>query len=168
MKWFRQMFAVTDMNIRSIRERVGSSLVVVIGIAGSVAVMVSLLAMAGGLRSTVESTGDEERAIVLRSGSNSELSSSISREEANVIENAIGLKNQDGSPMVSFELYTVVDVKKKGAEDTSNLPFRGVQPMSFSIRPELKIIEGRNFEVGRRVLIASKVFGFILLSPLLL
>ncbi|MDG2060646.1 MAG: ABC transporter permease [SAR86 cluster bacterium] len=156
MKWFRQMFAVTDMNIRSIRERVGSSLVVVIGIAGSVSVMVSLLAMAGGLRSTVESTGDEDRAIVLRSGSNSELSSSISREEANVIGNATGLKTKDQSPMVSFELYTVVDVKKKGAEDTSNLPFRGVQPMSFSIRPELKIIEGRNFEVGRSEIIVGR------------
>lgn len=156
MKWFRQMFAVTDMNIRTIQERVGSSLVVIIGIAGSVAVMVSLLAMAGGLRSTVESTGDEDRAIVLRSGSNSELSSSISREEANVIENADGLKKKDGSPMVSFELYTVVDVKKKGAEDTSNLPFRGVQPMSFSIRPELKIIEGRNFEEGKSEIIVGR------------
>ena len=156
MKWFRQMFAVTDMNIRSIQERVGSSLVVIIGIAGSVAVMVSLLAMAGGLRSTVESTGDEDRAIVLRSGSNSELSSSISREEANVIENAAGLKSKDGSPMVSFELYTVVDVKKKGAEDTSNLPFRAVQPMSFHIRPELKIIEGRNFEEGKSEIIVGR------------
>ena len=156
MKWFRQMFAVTDMNMRSIQERVGSSLVVIIGIAGSVAVMVSLLAMAGGLRSTVESTGDEDRAIVLRSGSNSELSSSISREEANVIENAAGLKSKDGSPMVSFELYTVVDVKKKGAEDTSNLPFRAVQPMSFHIRPELKIIEGRNFEEGKSEIIVGR------------
>ncbi len=156
MKWFRQMFAVTDMNIRTIQERVGSSLVVIIGIAGSVAVMVSLLAMAGGLRSTVESTGDEDRAIVLRSGSNSELSSSISREEANVIENADGLKKKDGSPMVSFELCTVVDVKKNGAEDTSNLPFRGVQPMSFSIRPELKIIEGRNFEEGKSEIIVGR------------
>ena len=75
MKWFRQVLAVTNMNLLSITQRFGSSLVVIIGIAGSVAVMVSLLAMASGLQSTVEGTGEEDRAMILRSGSSSELSS---------------------------------------------------------------------------------------------
>ena len=67
MKWFRQILAVTNMNLLSITQRFGSSLVVIIGIAGSVAVMVSLLAMASGLQSTVEGTGEEDRAMILRS-----------------------------------------------------------------------------------------------------
>ena len=58
MKWFRQILAVTNMNLLSITQRFGSSLVVIIGIAGSVAVIVSLLAMVSGLQSTVEVTGD--------------------------------------------------------------------------------------------------------------
>ena len=75
MSWLNQIIAVTVMNLKTVLERSGSSLVVVIGIAGSVAVMVSLLAMANGLNSTIASTGDEERAIILREGSDQELSS---------------------------------------------------------------------------------------------
>ena len=142
MKWFRQILAVTNMNLLSITQRFGSSLVVIIGIAGSVAVMVSLLAMASGLQSTVEGTGEEDRAMILRSGSSSELSSVISIEEANVMANAPGLKQIDNEPMIAFEVYTVVDLKKKGADDTSNLPLRGVDAMSFAVRPETKIIKG--------------------------
>ena len=63
------------MNLRSILERSGSSLVIIIGIAGSVAVMVSLLAMAEGLSSTISNTGQDDRVIILRDGSGSELSS---------------------------------------------------------------------------------------------
>ena len=116
MKWFRQILAVTNMNLLSITQRFGSSLVVIIGIAGSVAVMVSLLAMASGLQSTVEGTGEEDRAMILRSGSSSELSSVISIEEANVMANAPGLKQLGNEPMIAFEVYTVVDLKKKGAD----------------------------------------------------
>ncbi len=156
MKWFRQVLAVTNMNLLSISQRFGSSLVVIIGIAGSVAVMVSLLAMASGLESTVKGTGEDDRAIILRSGSNSELSSVISIEEANVLSNAPGLRQFDEKPMISFEVYTVVDLMKKGAEDTSNLPLRGVDAMGFAIRPETKIIKGRNFEPGKAELIVGK------------
>ena len=156
MKWFRQVFAVTNMNLLSISQRFGSSLVVIVGIAGSVAVMVSLLAMASGLQSTVEGTGEADRALILRSGSNSELSSVISIEEANVLSNAPGLQKIDGQPMISFEVYTVVDLTKKGAEDTSNLPLRGVDAMGFAIRPETKIIKGRSFEAGKAELIVGK------------
>ncbi len=156
MKWFRQIFAVTNMNLLSITQRFGSSLVVIVGIAGSVAVMVSLLAMASGLQSTVEGTGESDRAMILRSGSNSELSSVISIEEANVLSNAPGLEEYEGKPMIAFEVYTVVDLMKKGAEDTSNLPLRGVDSMSFAVRPETKIIKGRNFELGRSELIVGK------------
>lgn len=156
MKWFRQVLAVTNMNLLSITQRFGSSLVVIIGIAGSVAVMVSLLAMASGLQSTVEGTGEADRAMILRSGSSSELSSVISIEEANVMANAPGLKQLDNKPMIAFEVYTVVDLKKKGADDTSNLPLRGVDAMSFAVRPEAKIIKGRNFEPGRAEIIVGR------------
>ena len=66
MSFIRQVLLVTNMNLRSILERSGSSLVIIVGIAGSVAVMVSLLAMAEGLSSTISSTGEEDRVIILR------------------------------------------------------------------------------------------------------
>ena len=77
MSFIRQVLSVTNMNLRSILERSGSSLVIIIGIAGSVAVMVSLLAMAEGLSSTISNTGQDDRVIILRDGSSSELSSGV-------------------------------------------------------------------------------------------
>ena len=156
MKFLRQVFEITTMNLKTILERFGSSVVIIVGIAGSVAVMVSLLSMAEGLNSTIIKTGQDDRVLILREGSNSELSSGVGMQEIDIIFNAPGVEEFNGSPMVSGELFVIVDLKKKGAEATSNLPLRGVQPMSFNIRPELKIIEGRKFQSGTGEVIVGK------------
>ena len=147
---------VTNMNLRSVLERSGSSLVIIVGIAGSVAVMVSLLAMAEGLSSTISSTGKEDRVIILRDGSSSELSSGVAMTELDTVSSSPGIKSIDGEPMIAAELFAIIDLKKKGAESTSNLPIRGVQPASFRIRPEVDIIEGRNFTTGTAEIIVGK------------
>ncbi|MDB3881098.1 ABC transporter permease [Gammaproteobacteria bacterium] len=156
MSWLNQIIAVTNMNLRTVLDRSGSSLVVVIGIAGSVAVMVSLLAMAQGLNSTIASTGEDDRALILREGSDSELSSGISIQDINIIENSPGILEFDEEPMVAAEIFTIIDLKKKGTEETSNLPLRGVEEMSFKIRPEFEIIEGVNFQPGTGQVIVGK------------
>ena len=144
------------MNIRTILQRSGASIVIIIGIAGSVAVMVSLLAMAEGLSKTIASTGQVDRALIFREGSNSEMSSGIAMTDLAIIENTQGIKKSEDGPMIAAEIFTIIDLKKKGAVDTSNLPLRGVQEMSFKIRPELKIIEGENFFPGRGEVIVGK------------
>ena len=156
MSFIRQVLSVTNMNLRSILERSGSSLVIIVGIAGSVAVMVSLLAMAEGLSSTISSTGEEDRVIILRDGSNSEFSSGVAMTEIDTVSSSPGIKSMDGEPMIAGELFAIIDLKKKGAESTSNLPIRGVQPASFKIRPEVEIIEGRNFTTGTAEIIVGK------------
>lgn len=156
MSFIRQVLSVTNMNLRSILERSGSSLVIIVGIAGSVAVMVSLLAMAEGLSSTISSTGEEDRVIILRDGSNSELSSGVAMTEIDTVSSSPGIKSMDGEPMIAGELFAIIDLRKKGAESTSNLPIRGVQPASFKIRPEVEIIEGRNFTTGTAEIIVGK------------
>ena len=156
MSFIRQVLLVTNMNLRSILERSGSSLVIIVGIAGSVAVMVSLLAMAEGLSSTISSTGEEDRVIILRDGSSSELSSGVAMTELDTVSSSPGIKSIDGEPMIAAELFAIIDLKKKGAESTSNLPIRGVQPASFRIRPEVDIIEGRNFTTGTAEIIVGK------------
>ncbi len=156
MSFFRQVLLVTNMNLRSILERSGSSLVIIVGIAGSVAVMVSLLAMAEGLSSTISSTGEEDRVIILRDGSSSELSSGVAMTELDTVSSSPGIKSIDGEPMIAGELFAIIDLKKKGAESTSNLPIRGVQPASFKIRPEVEIVEGRNFTTGTAEIIVGK------------
>ena len=152
----KQILAITGMNIRTILQRSGASIVIIVGIAGSVAVMVSLLAMAEGLNKTISSTGQDDRALIFREGSNSELSSGIAMTDLAIIENTQGIKKSEDGPMIAAEIFTIIDVKKKGAVDTSNLPLRGVQQMSFKIRPELKIIEGVNFFPGRGEVIVGK------------
>ncbi len=156
MSFIRQVLLVTNMNLRSVLERSGSSLVIIVGIAGSVAVMVSLLAMAEGLSSTISSTGEEDRVIILRDGSSSELSSGVAMTELDTVSSSPGIKSIDGEPMIAAELFAIIDLKKKGAESTSNLPIRGVQPASFRIRPEVVIIEGRNFTTGTAEIIVGK------------
>ena len=156
MSFIRQVLLVTNMNLRSVLERSGSSLVIIVGIAGSVAVMVSLLAMAEGLSSTISSTGEKDRVIILRDGSSSELSSGVAMTELDTVSSSPGIKSIDGEPMIAAELFAIIDLKKKGAESTSNLPIRGVQPASFRIRPEVDIIEGRNFTTGTAEIIVGK------------
>ena len=156
MSFIRQVLLVTNMNLRSVLERSGSSLVIIVGIAGSVAVMVSLLAMAEGLSSTISSTGEKDRVIILRDGSSSELSSGVAMTELDTVSSSPGIKSIDGEPMIAGELFAIIDLKKKGAESTSNLPIRGVQPASFRIRPEVDIIEGRNFTTGTAEIIVGK------------
>tara|TARA_Y100000590_G_scaffold70886_1_gene77690 strand:+ start:3593 stop:4771 length:1179 start_codon:yes stop_codon:yes gene_type:complete len=152
----KQILAILGMNLRTILERSGSSIVIIIGIAGSVAVMVSLLAMAEGLSNTISSTGEEDRALIFRDGSNSELSSGIYIPQLPIIESVPGIRNSEDGPMIAAELFTIIDLKKKGADDTSNLPLRGVQPMSFKIRPEVEIIKGENFFPGRGEVIVGE------------
>ncbi len=156
MSFIRQVLLVTNMNLRSVLERSGSSLVIIVGIAGSVAVMVSLLAMAEGLSSTISSTGEKDRVIILRDGSSSELSSGVAMTELDTVSSSPGIKSIDGEPMIAAELFAIIDLKKKGAESTSNLPIRGVQSASFRIRPEVDIIEGRNFTTGTAEIIVGK------------
>jgi putative ABC transport system permease protein len=96
----QQTLAVTLMGLRGLPARAGTSLVIVVGIAGVVAVLVSVLAMSVGFKRTVAGTGQADRAIVLRGGSGAELSSALSREQAQLIIDAPGVRRDaDGNPV---------------------------------------------------------------------
>jgi len=145
-----QIVEVSLMNLRNLGSRIGSSSVIVVGIAGVVAVLVSILAMANGFRATLENTGKPDRALVLRGGSNGELSSRIINEHVALVGQMEGIEAS------SAEFYTVVDVPKRATGTPANLVFRGVQESAFEIRPEVKITVGRVFEFGKRELIAGR------------
>jgi putative ABC transport system permease protein len=144
-----QIREITLMNLRNLPSRLGSSSVIVVGIAGVVAVLVSILAMATGFRAALESTAAPDRAIVLRGGSGGELSSGLSQEAVNIVS------QMEGIVAASGELYTIADVPKRGSGTAANLVVRGVEPSAFTVRPELRIIQGRMFEPGKGELIAG-------------
>src|SRR6195256_1762218 len=154
MRTLKQILAITLMNLRNIPQRLGTSLVVVVGIAGVVGVLVSVLAMGEGFRHTLASTGRPTRVIMLRAGSDAEMSSGVGRDQATVLGNLPGLaRDGGGRPLVSAELFVMVDLPRHGQTDPNNVPFRGVQPAAFAIRDELTLIEGRHFQRGVRAVI---------------
>src|SRR5687767_2143938 len=153
----RQVVHVTLMNLRTVPQRLGTSLVVVIGIAGVVGVLVSVLAMAEGFRHTLASTGRADRVIMLRAGSDSELSSGVPRDQATLLGALPGVRRDaQGRPLASAELVVMVDLPRHGGTDPNNVPFRGVQPEAFAIRHELRIVEGRPFARGLREVIVGR------------
>jgi putative ABC transport system permease protein len=153
---FKQLIALTSMGIQTLPQRAGSSSVIVIGIAGVVAVLVSVLAMATGFRHTVADGGRLDRVIVLRGGSDAELNSNVTRSDIDTIANAPGLaKDADGKALLSAELITVVNLPKIDTGDDSNVTLRGVGLQLQKVRPELKIVAGRMFRPAVRELIAG-------------
>jgi len=152
-----QVLAITLMNLRSIPQRLGLSLVVVVGIAGVVGVLVSVLAMSEGFRHTLASTGRPDRVILLRAGSDAELSSGISREQIPLLASLPGVaRDAAGRPLASAELVVMVDLPRRDDPNPNNVPFRGVQPAAFDIRDEARIVEGRPFRRGVREVIVGR------------
>ena len=114
MSAFRQIAAVTSMNLQTLPQRLGMALVIVIGIAGVVGVLVAVLALASGLRNTLANTGRADRVIVLSSSANSEMSSSLAREQVQTIMDAPGIrKGADGKPIASADVLTIVKLKRR-------------------------------------------------------
>jgi len=152
----KQIFAVTFMSLRGLPSRAGTSLVIIIGIAGVVAVLVSVLAMATGFERTVGHTGRPDRAIVLRGNSNAELSSSLTRAQALTIADKPGVaKSADGKAIASAESVVIVSLPKIDDGSESNITLRGIGPQAVELRPELHIVEGRMFEPAVRELIVG-------------
>ena len=153
---FKQLFAVTSMNFSTLPQRLGASSVIVIGIAGVVAVLVSVLAMAAGFRHTLADGGRADRAIVLRGGSDAELNSNLTREDIDVIASAPGVaKDPEGKALLSDELVTVANVPKVDTGTDANVTLRGVGLRLSGVRPEIKIVAGRMFHPAVRELIAG-------------
>jgi putative ABC transport system permease protein len=154
--WLSQVVVVTLLNLRTIRQRLASSIVAVVGIAGVVAVFVAVLSMAEGFRQTMATTGSPDTAIVLRAGADSEMVSGLALEDVRIIADAAGVRRNEQGPVASAELFVIVDLPKKSTNTTANVPLRGVGPNAFAVRPNVRIVEGRRFETGRNELIVGR------------
>ena len=154
---FSQIIAVTGVNIRSIRARLGSSSVAVVGIAGVVLVFVAVLSIAEGVNATMKASGDPNVVLILRAGSDTEMTSGLGGDAVRVIQDAPGIaRDQGGGPLTSPELFVVVDHPLKRSGSPANVPLRGVTPEAFKVHDRLKIVQGRNIEFGRNEIIAGR------------
>jgi len=153
-----QVTAITGINLKSIPERWAPSLVIIVGLAGVVAVFTALLAMATGFESTLKANGRTDAAIIMRGGSDSELNSGLGRDSAILIKQAPGIrKGADGLPEASAEVMVIAELVRKGdTRNGANITVRGVEPAAFALRPQLKIIAGRKFQPGLREIIVGR------------
>jgi putative ABC transport system permease protein len=134
----------------------GASLVIVVGIAGVVAVMVAMLSMSAGLSETLTATGDPDRVVVLRGGSTSELASFLDRASNTLVrQDPAVARASDGLPAASGELIVITELSRPGQKTGVNVSMRGVEPKGFELRPELRILAGRRFKPGLREVVVG-------------
>ena len=145
------------MNIKSLPSRLGSSLVVVVGIAGVVGVLISVMAMSTGLQDTLINTGSGDRVIVMRDGANFEAASFLPVEAVQIITSTPGILKMGSGVAASAEMVTSVNQNRKVDDTTVGVTVRGIDGDRISIRPDIKLIDGRMFQSGIREVIVGQV-----------
>ena len=156
MNFLKQTIAVTLLNLRTIPQRLGSSGVAIIGIAGVVIVLVSVLSIAQGFNAAMSQSGSDVRALVMRSGADSEMTSGLAPAEVDIIKQAPGLRRDGQTAVASAELYVIIDIPKIGTNSPANVPVRGVQPAAAAVRSEFAITQGRMFEFGTTEVVVGR------------
>jgi putative ABC transport system permease protein len=153
----REVIAITLLNLKNLPQRLGASLVTVMGITGVVAVLLSVMALATGFRRTIDNSASAERTIVLSRGSEVEAGSGVSRAAANTIMDAPGIsRNAAGRPFASAEVLIVAPVARKSDGLDAYVTLRGVGARGLELRPEIELIAGRMFAPAVHELIVGK------------
>ncbi|HEY2622183.1 MAG TPA: ABC transporter permease, partial [Dyella sp.] len=155
----QQAASVAGVGISTLGQRIGSSAVIVIGIAGVVGVLVALLAMGEGYAETLRATGSDDTAIVMRGSSAAEVMSVLDHDSVTLIPQAPGIaRDAKGQPIASPEIVVAANLPIKGgtADDEGSVQLRGVSEQAWAVRPNVKIVEGRNFQPGMRELVVGK------------
>ncbi|HEY5972473.1 MAG TPA: ABC transporter permease [Pseudoxanthomonas sp.] len=153
----RLALAAARVGISSLPQRWGASSVIIVGIAGVVGVLVAMLAMGAGFEATLKQTGNDHTAILLRGGSQAETNSVITRDQSPLIGGLPGIaKDAQGRPAMSAELSQVVNLPTASTGEDANAQFRGVSDAAWTVRPNIKIVEGRKFNVGVREIVIGQ------------
>jgi putative ABC transport system permease protein len=142
-------------NLRSVRQRWTSSLVAVLGIAGTVGVFVAMLALARGFQATLVSSGVPQNAIVQQGGADSEMTSTIMLETVRIIEDAPQLARRGREPLVSAEVVVIAALPLRGTDSDANVQMRGVSPRVLAVRDNVRIMQGRFFTPGLQEIVVG-------------
>ncbi len=155
INWIVQVAELASFNLRTIPERRGSAVSSMVGIAGVVIVLVGVLSIAAGFRQAMVSTGSPSTAVVLRSGSDSEMTSGLGRDEVRLIEDAPGIARDASGPLASAELFVIINLPKRSTGTDANVSLRGISPAAYAVRGNIRMIAGRRFTPGRNEVIVG-------------
>lgn len=156
MHWLSQTIAVTGVTLRSISQRLGSSIVAVVGIAGVVIVFTSVLSIAEGFKAAMSEKGDPLRVIILRTGADTEMTSGLGGDTVRSIADAPGIHRDAEGAYASPELFVIVGHPLKRSGTDANVPLRGLTAVASKVRPEAKIVEGRMFAPGTNEIVVGR------------
>ena len=144
-------------NLRNLIVRKTTTIMTALGIALTVAVLLSVLALVEGLRTAFKATANPNHVLVTRKGATSELVSGMSRTVYQDLKFKPGIaRTQAGEPMASLEMVTVIVLPTSDNPAGNNVNLRGVSPIGLEIRDGLKIDSGRWFTPGRREVVVGK------------
>jgi putative ABC transport system permease protein len=148
LNWLSQIASVATFNLRTLPQRKGSSATAIFGIAGVVAVMVSVLSIAQGILGTMENSASPENVVVLRSGANSEMMSILMADDVRFISEGPGVARNESGALASPELAVMINLLSKASGTDANVPMRGVTRPALDVREDFQIVDGRMFEWG--------------------
>jgi len=134
-------------NLRSLTVRWTSTVVAVLGIAGTVGVFVAVLSLARGFKATLVASGSAHNAIVRRAGATSEMESVVGLDQVRVVEDAPGIARGSAGPLVSPEVVVIAAFPLRSTGTDANVQVRGVSPKVLAVRDSVKIIAGRFFSM---------------------
>ncbi|MEJ2009851.1 MAG: ABC transporter permease [Acidobacteriota bacterium] len=143
-------------NLRSVRVRWTSTVVAVLGIAGTVGVFVAMLSLARGFKATVASSGSAGNAIIRRAGATSEMDGALALDQVRVIEVAPGVAQSSLGPLVSPEVVVIAPFKLRATGTEANVQVRGVSPDVLEVRKTVKIVAGRFLRPALTELVVGK------------
>jgi putative ABC transport system permease protein len=143
-------------NLRSVRERWTSSVVAVLGIAGTVAVFVAMLSLARGFQVALVSSGLPQNATVQQTGADSEMTSTIEIAAVRVVEDAPLVARRGSEPLVSAEVVVIASLRMRGTKDDANVQMRGVSPRVLAVRDNVRVVQGQFFTPGLYELVVGK------------
>ncbi len=144
-------------NLRNLVVRKTTTIMTALGIALTVAVLLAILALVDGLRTTLAASGDPLHVLVMRKGAESEIVSLFTRTQFQDLKFKPGIaKGKDGQPLASLEVITVINLSASEGQEGVNVAVRGVTPASIEMRKGLQITSGRWFEQGKREVVVGK------------
>ena len=143
-------------NLRSLRVRWASTVVAVLGIAGTVGVFIAMLSLARGFKATLVASGSPSNALVRRAGATSEMDSVVQVDQIKIIEDSPGVARANGQPLVSPEVVVVAAFPLKATMTDANVQVRGVSPAALTVREHTHIIAGRMIEPGLTELVVGR------------
>ncbi|HKN24859.1 MAG TPA: ABC transporter permease [Candidatus Acidoferrum sp.] len=144
-------------NFRSIRARWTSTIVAILGIAGTVGVFVAMLSLARGFKATLVASGSPGNALVMRAGSTSEMMGGITLDSIKVLQDAPGIaRDPSGTPILTQDVVGVIPVPLISTGTDANVQVRGVSPNVLEVRNFVKIVQGRMFQAGLNELVVGK------------